>query len=152
MRKAVRAIIVKDDKLLVMKRDKFGKQYYTLVGGHIEPGETAEHALLREIHEETGIAANVVRQVYVEHANIPYGDQLVFLCEYVSGEPQLQPTSDEALITQMGQNLYLPMWLPLSDLSKVPFRSAELGARLQQHLVNGKPFAEHVEEFKSVIT
>ncbi len=151
MRKAVRAIIVNNNKLLVMKRDKFGKEYYTLVGGHIEPGETPEQSLMREIHEETGIAAKIVRQVYVEHATIPYGDQLIFLCEYVSGEPQLQPTSDEALISQKGQNLYLPMWLPIEDLGHVPFRSAELAKRLQKHLVEKVEFAESVEEFKSII-
>lgn len=151
MRKAVRAIVVNNDKLLVMKRDKFGKEYYTLVGGHIEPGEHPEQALLREIHEETGVSVKIVRQVYTEHASLPYGDQLVYLCEYVSGEPQLQPNSDEALISQMGQNLYLPMWLPIKDLGQVPFRSAELAKRLQKHLAEKVEFAESVEEFKSNI-
>jgi ADP-ribose pyrophosphatase YjhB (NUDIX family) len=45
MRKAVRAIIIKDDKLLVMNRNKFGKVYDTLPGGNVEIGETLEQAL-----------------------------------------------------------------------------------------------------------
>ena len=149
MRKAVRAIIVKDDKLLTMKRDKFGHEYFTLIGGHIEPGESPEGALLRELYEETGVVAHVVRQVYLEHASVPYGDQLIYLCQYVSGEPALRPDSDEALISQMGQNLYLPLWLPVKDLLTVPFRSGKLARRLAKHIAD--EFPSEVQEFHSEI-
>ena len=32
--------------------------------------------------------------------------QYVYLCEYVGGEPALNPESDEYAINAMGQNLY----------------------------------------------
>ena len=41
----VRAIVVKENKLLVMHRNKFGHEYDTLVGGGIDVGETPEQAL-----------------------------------------------------------------------------------------------------------
>ena len=55
MRTAVRAIIIKDNNLLVMHRNKFGNEYLTLVGGGVELNETKEQALVREVIEETSI-------------------------------------------------------------------------------------------------
>ncbi|MBU4332239.1 NUDIX domain-containing protein [Patescibacteria group bacterium] len=46
----VRAVIQKDDKLLVCHEK--GSDHYFTPGGHIEPGESAEEALKRELKEE----------------------------------------------------------------------------------------------------
>ena len=126
MKQAVRAIIIHDNNILVMKRNKFGKEYYTLIGGHVELGESHEVALLREIHEETMIHVAHPRLVFIEHAGPVYGTQYVFLCKYVSGVPVLHPHADEVHINKLGQNIYTPMWLPLSRLSSVPFLSENL--------------------------
>lgn len=147
MRRAVRAIVVKDNKILVMKRNKFGHVYYTLAGGRIEPGESPEQALLREIYEETGLTIKINRQIYLEHAGLPYGDQLVYICDYIAGEPALQLDSDEALINNMGKNLYEPMWLPIKDLTDQPFRSTKLAELLAIHL--DSDFPDHVIEFST---
>jgi 8-oxo-dGTP diphosphatase len=61
---------------------------WTLPGGHVEPGETLQEAIVREVHEETGISARVVRELGVvaveaegfsyevhEHAMVPEGSQ-----------------------------------------------------------------------------
>lgn len=54
MKSAVRAIIIHNNNLLVMRRDKFGKRYYTLIGGHVEMGESTEKALLRKFMKKPG--------------------------------------------------------------------------------------------------
>ncbi len=126
MRKAVRAIVIKDDCLLVMHRNKFGNEYDTLPGGNIEIGETPEQALFRELYEETQVTVQNPRLVIVEHAGDPYGDQYVFLCEYTRGEPRLLEGSEEELISRAGQNLYEPMWVPIADLPNRPFLSEKL--------------------------
>lgn len=139
MKQAVRAIVVKDNSLLVMKRNKFGSEYYTLIGGHVEMGESTEHALLRELHEETMIEVTNPRLVYIESAPAPYGEQYIYLCDYVSGEPQLHEDADEKKINALGKNMYTPMWLSLNDLNKVPFKSDQLKEHLEKHLKNGFP-------------
>jgi 8-oxo-dGTP diphosphatase len=132
MRKAVRAIIIRDGKLLVMHRNKFGNEYETLPGGNIELGETSEQALLRELSEETSVQATIKRLVFIEQAGDPYGTQNIYLCDYVSGEPQLAPDSEEAHINKLGQNLYEPKWVSVSDLPGLPFLSEKLKQAILQ--------------------
>lgn len=133
MRKAARAIIVHDKKLLVMHRNKFGQEYYVLIGGGVEMGETNQQALTREIAEETGVAVSNPRLVLTEDAGLMYGMQYVYLCDYQSGEPQLSPESDEFKITALGQNIYTPVWLPVEQIPASVFRSE----RLKQALIKG---------------
>jgi len=139
MRKCVRAIIIRGDELLVIHRNKFGTEYDTLPGGGIDPGETPEQALYRELAEETGVQITQPRLVYIEDAGSMYGVQYVFLCQYVSGAPQLAADSEEALISQKGQNLYIPTWIKLSELSKVPFVSPGLRDRIAHDCQAGFP-------------
>lgn len=145
MRKAVRAVVIYQDKLLVMHRNKFGTQYDTLPGGRVEPGESYEQALLRELDEETTVQVANQRLIFIEHAGDPYGDQYIFLCDYVSGQPQLKPGTDEAAIHKLGENLYVPSWIELRDLPNKPFVSERLKSKLLTALKTGWPVVP--EEF-----
>ncbi|MBP9852681.1 MAG: 8-oxo-dGTP diphosphatase [Patescibacteria group bacterium] len=144
MRDAVRAIIFKDNNLLVMKRNKFGKEYYTLIGGGVDAGETIEQALVREVREETGISIGQYRKVFVEDAGDMYGMQHVFWCEYLGGEPALSPDAEESKISAMGQNTYTPMWLPLDELERSFFVSSSLKEAILAACANG--FPEEVQQ------
>jgi A/G-specific adenine glycosylase len=59
-------------------------------GGKIEPGETVEECIVREIEEELGIAVAVGdRLITIDHAYTHFRVTLnVFHCRHVSGEPQ----------------------------------------------------------------
>lgn len=140
MRKACRAIVIKDDKILVTKRNKFGDEYYILIGGGVDMGETEEQALLRELQEESGVQVAHPRKVFIENAGDMYGMQNIFLCDYVSGEPALHPESTEAKINAMDTgNTYTTVWLPLSQLPTVPFRSDRLRRAVLDGVQNGFP-------------
>jgi ADP-ribose pyrophosphatase YjhB (NUDIX family) len=137
MRKAARAIIVHNQSLLVMKRNKFGNEYYTLLGGGIELGETADQAVVREVLEEASITVTDPRLVYIEESGAPYGTQYIFVCTYKDGDIKLDPKSIEAELNAMGKNLHQPMWLPISKLASTPFRSSVLQAELLADLRDG---------------
>lgn len=130
-RTAARAIIIRDNKLLVMKRNKFGDIYYSLIGGGVDPGETPEQALIREVHEEASMGLTGFRKVFIEPAWGKYGDQHIFLSEDPGGEPMIQPDAVEAKLNQIGINTYQPMWLDIDQITKVKFRSPNL----QKHLI-----------------
>jgi ADP-ribose pyrophosphatase YjhB (NUDIX family) len=139
MRQAVRAIVVRNGYLLVMHRNRFGQQYYTLPGGATMANEQHEHALLRHLKEETDISILNPRLVIAEDAGDPYGMQYMYLCQYLRGEPRLDPQSEEAKISALGENLYSPQWLPLYSLASVPFKSETLKRALIEGLARGFP-------------
>lgn len=59
------AIIIKNNKLLVVKTRRHGEEYFLLPGGGIEFGETIEETLKREVAEETGYIIKVLNPVYL---------------------------------------------------------------------------------------
>jgi len=139
MKQAVRAIIVREGKLLVMKRNKFGKKYYTLIGGHIELSEEPEQALVREVYEETSLKITHAKKVFLEHADAPYGLQHIYLCKDPGGDVEMREEADETHINRLGMNTYTPMWLPLSKLEDVEFLSGKLKGAILHGLKNGFP-------------
>ncbi|HET8582831.1 MAG TPA: NUDIX hydrolase [Jatrophihabitans sp.] len=48
---------------LIGRTDRQGRLLWSLPKGHIEDGETAEQAALREVEEETGIAGEIVAEL-----------------------------------------------------------------------------------------
>ncbi len=56
----VRAVVEKDGKFLVCKHKDECKDYYFLAGGHVEFGETAKDAVIRELNEELIISIRKV--------------------------------------------------------------------------------------------
>lgn len=57
------AVIIKDGKILAMTDEN--APYYYLIGGKVGLHETAENAVLREIKEETGVNAEIIRPLWV---------------------------------------------------------------------------------------
>jgi ADP-ribose pyrophosphatase YjhB (NUDIX family) len=64
---AVGAVVLRaDGHVLVIRRGKPpSKGAWTLPGGHVEPGETREAAVEREVREETGLEVRAVLEVAV---------------------------------------------------------------------------------------
>ena len=60
------AIMISDDKVLAMHDER--SPYYYLPGGRVEMGETAEHAVIREIQEELGVTPVIIRPLWLNQA------------------------------------------------------------------------------------
>lgn len=56
-------IMINDGKILAMHDER--SPYYYLPGGRVKVGETAEHAMIREIEEELGITPRLVRPLWL---------------------------------------------------------------------------------------
>lgn len=55
MRNRAAAIIIRNGELLLIHRQKPGRDYYILPGGGVELDESFEEACIREVKEETGL-------------------------------------------------------------------------------------------------
>ncbi len=113
-----RGIVVHDGKLLLMERWRPRLHYFSIPGGGIEPGETAEQAVAREIPEETSIKVQVERQV-LEMRDGGFRHQ-IYLCRYVSGEPHMPEDAPEILHASE-DNRFKPRWIEIERLPALPF-------------------------------
>jgi ADP-ribose pyrophosphatase YjhB (NUDIX family) len=84
--------------LVVQRRNEPARGLWSLPGGRIEPGESAEAAVVREVAEETGLCIDVIREVGSVERDAPGGGVYVirdFLAVDASGQ---EPTAgDDAL-------------------------------------------------------
>jgi ADP-ribose pyrophosphatase YjhB (NUDIX family) len=88
----VRAIVIKDDKVVLMHRRKLVnndlKEYYALPGGGIEENDISpEDALRRELKEELNIEINEIEPVTFSTENNIIS--LIYACKYVSGDLEI---------------------------------------------------------------
>ena len=60
------ALILRDGEILAMHDER--SPYYYLPGGRVQLGETAEHAVLRELQEELHISAEIIRPLWMNQA------------------------------------------------------------------------------------
>jgi 8-oxo-dGTP diphosphatase len=89
-RKRAAAVIVRDGRVLMVherSRRSGGGEWWTLPGGGVEPGETPEEALRREVFEETGLVVFTARHVL--EMPYPSGMTSVFAVTVADGEPRL---------------------------------------------------------------
>ena len=142
MADASRAIIIENGQMLLMRRNKGGSQYLTLVGGLKEDNETVEQCLIREIKEETDLDIEDFRQVYFEAHNSPYNNQYIFLCTVKPhGGIKLQEWSEEAQLNSkvFKDNTHTPVWVALSSFKNLAFRTPQLHEAIKKALKKGFP-------------
>ena len=60
------AMIISDNKILAMHDER--SPYFYLPGGRVELGETAEHAVVREVQEELCVTTKVIRPLWLNQA------------------------------------------------------------------------------------
>lgn len=83
-------LVHKDDQILLARHAQRNQDVYSCLAGFIEVGEDAEHAVAREIFEETGIKVKNI--TYRGSQSWPFPDQLMlaYTAEYESGEIRVQ--------------------------------------------------------------
>jgi len=90
---AVITAVTRGDEILLAHNRSFRDGFYGLISGFVEPGETLEDCVRREIMEETGLEVKNIR--YFDSQPWPFPDSLMaaFTAEYAGGE--LHPDGDE---------------------------------------------------------
>jgi 8-oxo-dGTP pyrophosphatase MutT (NUDIX family) len=98
-----------------------GHHYAVLPGGHVEPGETAERAALRELEEETGLRAAIGRLV---HEGLHNGrPAYYFEMTDVTGRPELSgPEARE----NGPDNSFELLWAPADSFAALNLHPAEV--------------------------
>lgn len=74
-------------KLLLGRQPRFPARMFSALAGFVEPGETIEEAVAREIHEEAGVRVRDVR--YIASQPWPFPSQLMIGCYAEADDPAL---------------------------------------------------------------
>ena len=87
---AVIVLIHKGDEVLLVRAKNFKRDFFGLVAGFVETGETLEEAVAREAFEETGVRITNIRYFASQPWPYPCGLMVGFNADYVSGDIHLQ--------------------------------------------------------------
>ncbi|MCT4634699.1 MAG: NUDIX domain-containing protein [Rickettsiales bacterium] len=130
-----RAIILDQEHILLCKTINRPNNFYFLPGGHIEHGESAKEALLRELLEETGDIFKVENFLgCFEHISNPenkgiHDHEYNFIFKAESDHFQFGK-----FITQLEENIEL-LWIPLNKINETDFRPETLKKNILKLIV-----------------
>ena len=102
-------LVRRGDRILLARSSGFPKEMYSVLAGFVEPGESIEDAVAREIREEVGIGVENVTYFGSQPWPFPNSLMIGFTADYADGE--LAPDPDE--IEDAG-------WYTASDLPRLP--------------------------------
>ncbi len=82
---AVIVSVIKDDAILLGRAPRFPPGMYSVLAGFVEPGETLEEAVIREVKEEVNIQVADVRYVASQPWPFPHSLMVGFTARYEKG-------------------------------------------------------------------
>ncbi|GAA1478082.1 hypothetical protein GCM10009623_25280 [Nocardioides aestuarii] len=121
-RVAAYAVIVRDDQILLSRLSPVvtSEELWTLPGGGLDHGEDPRHAVVREVHEETGLDAEVSDTARVYSAHMPQawrsGRRVDAHAVRIVYEGWVPPGSPEPRVVEVDGSTMAAAWLPLSDV------------------------------------
>lgn len=100
IRETARGIILQDDTFLFIRRTRQNSQggidnWLSIPGGGLDPGETPEQAVVREMKEELGIDVDIKSLLVIQDVPSDESRHYYFLCAIRKGEPHIQEESEE---------------------------------------------------------
>ncbi len=87
---AIIVLIRRGEEILLVHARNFRGDYYGLVAGFVETGETLEECVQREVFEETGLRVSNIRYFGSQPWPYPLGLMVGFTADYLSGDIRLQ--------------------------------------------------------------
>lgn len=106
---AIIVAVIKDQQILLASAPRFVPGLYSVIAGFVEPGETFEDCVHREVQEEVGIQVTDIR--YFGSQPWPFPDSLMvgFTAQYAGGEIKV----DQEEILEAG-------WFRTDQLPDIP--------------------------------
>ena len=107
---AVIVLVERDDgRVLLARNASFTEPFYSCLAGFVEPGETLEEAVRREVREEVGIELRDIGYFGSQPWPFPHSLMIGFTARLASGE-----------VRPDGQEITEAAWFPPSDLPRLP--------------------------------
>lgn len=115
---AIIVAITRDSSILLARARRFPAALYSVIAGFVEPGESLEDCVHREVHEEVGITVKNLRYFGSQSWPFPHSLMVAFTAEHAGGEIQI----DQTEIVEAG-------WYTVDALPRIP-ESLSIARRL----------------------
>ncbi|MDX5372544.1 MAG: NAD(+) diphosphatase [Pseudomonadaceae bacterium] len=104
-------LVSRGDEVLLARSPRFVPGIYSTLAGFVEPGESAEECVIREVREEVGVEVGNLQYLGSQGWPFPHSLMLGFHAEYVGGE--IVPQADEIEDAR---------WFPIDRLPPLPMQ------------------------------
>ncbi len=108
---AVMCLIRRGREILLARSPRFAPGMYSALAGFVEPGESLEQCLAREVLEETGVRIANTRYFASQPWPFPHSLMIAFVADYAGGE-----------ITPAPEEIEDAQWFGIDALPKLPNR------------------------------
>ncbi len=110
---AIIVAVLKEGRILLARSPRFPKGMYSLLAGFVEPGESLEECVQREVREEVGIEVGDLH--YCASQSWPFPDSLMvgFIAEYARGELRVD-----------GDEIEDARWYSSDNLPRLPSKAS----------------------------
>jgi len=89
---AVIVAVVRERRILLARARRFPPGLHSVLAGFVEPGETLEQCVMREVQEEAGIALRNIRYFASQPWPFPHSLMIAFTAEHAGGEIRVDQT------------------------------------------------------------
>jgi len=124
-RLAVRAVLLRDDRLLLVNAWKGRTHLWCAPGGGVELHQSLPEALAREVREETGLEVEVGAPCLVNEFHDPESSfhqaDIYFRCHLLSGDPEGDWQDPESVVTHR-------LWVTRTEMAALTVKPDSLAA------------------------
>lgn len=123
MRQRACGVVIRDGHILMVRHVHDARDYWTLPGGGIDPGESKHEAARREVLEETGIAVNPVRLLFIHEATNSISHCVLMTTPETLKQPVLGSDPEEAHLPVEKRMLREVAWREIHAMKDHPMVS-----------------------------
>ena len=102
-------LVHREDEVLLARNQRFPEGMYSTLAGFVEPGESIETTVRREVREEVGVDVRDLRYLGSQPWPFPNSLMLGFHAEYAGGNIVLQE-----------EEIADARWFPVDELPDIP--------------------------------
>ena len=132
----VGGVCIKNNQVLLVHRinkdSEFSKEYFVFPGKEVEGDEAIESALI-EAFKDFCMTIKLDELLYSKGAASDE-QEYYYLCNHVLGEPAVSAQSNEAKEMEEGRQVYIPMWVPLTELEDLIVYPESVKSRILEEL------------------
>jgi len=115
---AMMALVTRGKELLLARASRFTTGMFSALAGFVEPGETIEDCVRREVREEVGVAVDNITYFASQSWAFPHSLMIAYTATWAGGDIRI----DDAEIAEA-------RWFHVDDLPKLPM-SVSIARRL----------------------